>query len=130
MAIAVLTSIAIRHLRIFSAGPITLSRRTWIIHARRANVYFISRFRYNPWHPNGARQVTKRRLSGRLEDATTAMGPKWNRRDVLKGLAAASTAIVLPRDLQGSQQDEPIAAPQVEVQITPLSPHTFRLSIL
>jgi alpha-glucosidase (family GH31 glycosyl hydrolase) len=58
------------------------------------------------------------------------MGPKWNRRDVLKGLAAASTAIVLPRDLQGSQQDEPIVAPQVEIQITPLSPHTFRLSIL
>jgi alpha-glucosidase/alpha-D-xyloside xylohydrolase len=58
------------------------------------------------------------------------MGPKWNRRDVLKGLAAASTAIVLPRDLQGSQQDEPIAAPQVEIQVTPISPHTFRLSIL
>ena len=58
------------------------------------------------------------------------MGPKWNRRDVLKGLAAASTAIVLPRDLQGSQQDEPNAAPQLEIQITPVSPHTFRLSIL
>ena len=58
------------------------------------------------------------------------MGAKWNRRDVLKGLAAASTAIVLPRDLQGSQQDEPIAAPQVEIQVTPISPHTFRLSIL
>ena len=58
------------------------------------------------------------------------MGPKWNRRDVLKGLAAASTAIVLPRDLQGNQQDEPIAASQVEIQITPVSPHTFRLSIL
>jgi alpha-glucosidase/alpha-D-xyloside xylohydrolase len=58
------------------------------------------------------------------------MGPKWNRRDVLKGLAAASTAIVLPRDLQGSQQDEPIVAPQAEIQITPVSPHTFRLSIL
>ena len=58
------------------------------------------------------------------------MGPKWNRRDVLKGLAAASAAIVLPRDLQGSQQDEPNAAPQLEIQITPVSPHTFRLSIL
>ena len=58
------------------------------------------------------------------------MGPKWNRRDVLKGLAAASTAIVLPGDLQGSQQDEAIAASQVEIQITPVSPHTFRLSIL
>jgi alpha-glucosidase/alpha-D-xyloside xylohydrolase len=58
------------------------------------------------------------------------MGPKWNRRDVLKGLAAASTAIVLPRDLQGNQQDEPIAASQVEIQITPVSPYTFRLSIL
>ena len=58
------------------------------------------------------------------------MSPKWNRRDVLKGLAAASTAIVLPPDLQGSQQDEPIAAPQVEIQITLVSPPTFRLSIL
>jgi hypothetical protein len=58
------------------------------------------------------------------------MGPQWNRRDVLKGLAAASAAIVLPRDLEGRQQEEPIAEPQVEIQITPVSPHTFRLSIL
>ena len=58
------------------------------------------------------------------------MGPKWNRRDVLKGLAAASTAIVLPRDLPGSQRDEAIAAPQVEIRITSVSRHTFRLSIL
>jgi Glycosyl hydrolases family 31 TIM-barrel domain len=58
------------------------------------------------------------------------MGPKWNRRDVLKGLAAASTAIVLPRDLPGSQRDEAIAAPQVEIRITSVSRHTIRLSIL
>jgi hypothetical protein len=58
------------------------------------------------------------------------MGPKWNRREVLKGLAAASTAIVLPRDRPGSQPDEPIAAPQVEIRISSVSRHTFRLSIL
>ena len=57
------------------------------------------------------------------------MGPKWNRRDVLKGLAAASTAIVLPRDRPG-QPDEPIAAPQLEIRISSVSRHTFRLSIL
>jgi hypothetical protein len=48
----------------------------------------------------------------------------------LKGLAAASTAIVLPRDRPGSQPDEPIAAPQVEIRISSVSRHTFRLSIL
>jgi len=56
------------------------------------------------------------------------MNKKWNRRDVLKGLAAASTAIVIRPTALGATtraSEQP-----VEIQITSLSPHTFRLSIL
>ncbi|HTF43432.1 MAG TPA: TIM-barrel domain-containing protein, partial [Terriglobales bacterium] len=56
------------------------------------------------------------------------MSPRWNRRDVLKGLIAASTAMLVPqRDGALSAQ---LQAPPVEIQVTPLGPATFRLSIL
>jgi alpha-glucosidase/alpha-D-xyloside xylohydrolase len=56
------------------------------------------------------------------------MSPRWNRRDVLKGLVAASTAMLVPqRDGALSAQ---LQAPPVEIQVTPLGPATFRLSIL
>jgi alpha-glucosidase/alpha-D-xyloside xylohydrolase len=58
------------------------------------------------------------------------MASKWNRRDILKGLAVASTSIALPHELRASQQGQSVAAPQTEIQITPITPHTFRLSIL
>jgi alpha-glucosidase (family GH31 glycosyl hydrolase) len=58
------------------------------------------------------------------------MSPQWNRRDVLKGLVAASTAIIVPPTLGAAQEDAEAAARTVEVQVTPLSPYTFRLSIL
>jgi alpha-glucosidase (family GH31 glycosyl hydrolase) len=52
------------------------------------------------------------------------MQARWNRRDVLKGLAAASTmAIVQPSKVAAS-------AAAVELQITNVSAHTFRLSLL
>src|ERR1700678_3798727 len=57
------------------------------------------------------------------------MSPDWNRRDVLKGLAAASTAAVLsprPGTAWAATQD---AGQQVEIQISPVSAQTFRLSI-
>lgn len=56
------------------------------------------------------------------------MNPHWNRRDVLKGLFAASTAMIVPG--QGLAQDAPASRRQVEIQITPISDFTFRLSIL
>jgi alpha-glucosidase (family GH31 glycosyl hydrolase) len=56
------------------------------------------------------------------------MSPRWNRRDVLKGFLAASTAMLVPqRDGAANAQ---LREPQVEIQVTPLSPCTFRLSIL
>ena len=57
------------------------------------------------------------------------MSPQWNRRDVLKGLLAASTAMIVPEN--GAAQDAAsVSGPQVEIQITPVSAFTFRLSIL
>lgn len=57
------------------------------------------------------------------------MSTQWSRRDVLKGLAAASTAIVVPPTL-GATQDGSVAAHPIEIQVSTVSPHTFRLSIL
>jgi alpha-glucosidase (family GH31 glycosyl hydrolase) len=58
------------------------------------------------------------------------MTPQWNRRDVLKGLLAASTGIIVSSK-QGTAQDG-TNAPQkpIEIQVTSISVHAFRLSIL
>ena len=55
------------------------------------------------------------------------MSPRWNRRDVLKGLLASSSAVFIPRQANAAAQ---LSEPRLEVQITPVSPCTFRLSIL
>jgi alpha-glucosidase (family GH31 glycosyl hydrolase) len=55
------------------------------------------------------------------------MNQQWNRRDVLKGLVATSTALVIPRG-QGTAQ-EVAPAGQVEVQISPVSAHTLRFCL-
>jgi alpha-glucosidase (family GH31 glycosyl hydrolase) len=55
------------------------------------------------------------------------MSPRWNRRDVLKGLLASSSAVFIPRQANAAAQ---LSEPRLEVQITPVSPSTFRLSIL
>jgi alpha-glucosidase (family GH31 glycosyl hydrolase) len=55
------------------------------------------------------------------------MSPRWNRRDVLKGFVAASGAMLV------RQPSEAAASPretQVEIRVTPIGAHTFRLSIL
>ncbi len=58
------------------------------------------------------------------------MSLKWNRRDVLKGLAAASTAMIVP-PAKLHAADSPGASPRaVELQIGSVSPHTIRLSWL
>jgi alpha-glucosidase/alpha-D-xyloside xylohydrolase len=57
------------------------------------------------------------------------MSQQWNRRDVLKGLVAASTAMMIS-PAEAAAQGEKSSGEQVEIQITPLSVHTVRLSIL
>jgi alpha-glucosidase (family GH31 glycosyl hydrolase) len=55
------------------------------------------------------------------------MSTQWNRRQVLKGLAAASAASVVPCEVIAQQM---LSAENFEIQVTSLSAHTFRLSIL
>jgi alpha-glucosidase (family GH31 glycosyl hydrolase) len=55
------------------------------------------------------------------------MNQQWNRRDVLKGLVSASTALVIARG-QGTAQEIASIQP-VEIQISSVSAHTFRLSV-
>jgi alpha-glucosidase (family GH31 glycosyl hydrolase) len=57
------------------------------------------------------------------------MSQKWNRREVLKGLVAASTALVIPPKRGTAQETTSIAGQQVEIQISSISAHTFRLSM-
>ncbi|HVR25777.1 MAG TPA: TIM-barrel domain-containing protein [Candidatus Polarisedimenticolia bacterium] len=55
------------------------------------------------------------------------MNQQWNRRDVLKGLVSASTALVIARGQGTAQQIASVE--QVEIQISSVSAHTFRLSL-
>jgi len=56
------------------------------------------------------------------------MSQQWNRREVLKGLVAASTAIMIS-PAEAAQGDKTLGE-QVEVRVTPVSANTFRLSVL
>jgi alpha-glucosidase (family GH31 glycosyl hydrolase) len=58
------------------------------------------------------------------------MSPPWRRRDVLKGLMAASVATMVPPQQAAAGEDSGATGQQAEIQITPVSLHTFRLSIL
>jgi alpha-glucosidase (family GH31 glycosyl hydrolase) len=58
------------------------------------------------------------------------MSPSWNRREVLKGLVAASTAILAPPTRGAAQEGGEADARAVELQVTPISPYTFRMSLL
>ncbi len=57
------------------------------------------------------------------------MSSRWNRRDVLKGLAAATAAGIVPAHAGRAWGDTGVTSP-IEVHLTTISPHTFRLSIL
>ena len=55
---------------------------------------------------------------------------RWNRRDILKGLLAASGGIIVSSK-QGTAQDDTHALEKpTEIQVSSISVHTFRLSIL
>src|SRR6266849_6392256 len=56
------------------------------------------------------------------------MTEKWNRRQVLQHMAIASTALAL-RGKTDAQVRSGAAKPNLEIQIAPVSDHTFRLSI-
>jgi alpha-glucosidase (family GH31 glycosyl hydrolase) len=56
------------------------------------------------------------------------MSAQWNRRDVLKGLAAASTAMIVQPTMGVAREDEGVRP--IEVRVTAVSPYTFRLSVL
>jgi alpha-glucosidase (family GH31 glycosyl hydrolase) len=58
------------------------------------------------------------------------MSLQWNRRDVLKGLAAATTTVIVSPAWGGTQEGGRPSAVPAEIHVTPISPHTFRLSIL
>ena len=55
---------------------------------------------------------------------------RYNRRDALKAMGAASAAFLLPRGATATEPLWRIAGQDVEIQIAPASAHTFRLSIL
>jgi alpha-glucosidase/alpha-D-xyloside xylohydrolase len=54
------------------------------------------------------------------------MSSRWNRRDVLKGFLASSGAVFIPKAARAGAQ---LSQLQLEIQITPVSTYTFRLSI-
>jgi alpha-glucosidase (family GH31 glycosyl hydrolase) len=58
------------------------------------------------------------------------MSSQWNRREVLKRLAIASTAMIVPGKLGAVTDDERSTTQPLEVQVTAVSSHTFRISIL
>ena len=55
------------------------------------------------------------------------MTPPWNRRDLLKGIAVASAASILPEQLAAQKNSAPL---EIEIQVTPVTLKTFRLTIL
>src|SRR5215469_15157155 len=59
------------------------------------------------------------------------MTSRYDRRDILKGAGAAcATSFLWPATKDAPQQNVQIAGRHVEVQIAPVSAHTFRLSVL
>jgi alpha-glucosidase (family GH31 glycosyl hydrolase) len=59
------------------------------------------------------------------------MSEQWNRRQVLQRFAAASAALMLPRNATGANRSQaPTPADDIEIQIASVSENTVRLSLL
>jgi len=58
------------------------------------------------------------------------MSAQFNRREAMKTTASASAAAMLPGATMAKTSSLQIAAERVELQLTSLSPHTFRLALL
>jgi alpha-glucosidase (family GH31 glycosyl hydrolase) len=72
---------------------------------------------------------TSATMAGPQKSGEPIMSQKWNRREVLKGLVAASTALVIPPEQGTTQEIRSATGQSVEVQISAVSAHTFRLSL-
>jgi alpha-glucosidase/alpha-D-xyloside xylohydrolase len=57
------------------------------------------------------------------------MSQRYNRRQILKGAGAACAALVLPENVFLARPVIPVAGQDIEIQIEPVSMHTFRLTI-
>jgi len=131
-----------RQRKLFPPGPKRFVLDEWgIIHADVVNVYSIPDFRYNRSSPRARgdnvdrRAVTARdsppeRVTRSGPEGKLIMSSQWNRREVLKGMAVASTAMIVPEKIRAISRDERSTTQPLEVQVTAVSPHTFRLSIL
>lgn len=58
------------------------------------------------------------------------MKERYDRRQILKGMSAAAATYFLPQAAEPSESPLRVAGKEVEIQLTPVSDHTFRLSIL
>src|SRR4051812_5033781 len=58
------------------------------------------------------------------------MTNRYSRRQALKTLGAVSATAAFPLGLKAQAKEEPVAGREVDIQITSMSPHTFRLTVL
>ncbi|HEV2490475.1 MAG TPA: TIM-barrel domain-containing protein, partial [Candidatus Acidoferrales bacterium] len=58
------------------------------------------------------------------------MKERYDRRQILKGMSAAAATYFLPQAAEPSESPLRVAGKEVEIQLTPVSDHTFRLSVL
>lgn len=58
------------------------------------------------------------------------MKERYDRRQILKGMSAAAATYFLPQAAEQSESPLRVAGKEVEIQLTPVSDHTFRLSVL
>src|SRR5260221_13167577 len=87
---------------------------------KMVNVYSICSFPLQSPGPGTGDRRFSRRTGVRV------MSSRWNRRDVLKGFLAASGGMLVHQ----AGAATPLQEPQVEIQVTHVSSHTFRLSVL
>src|SRR5277367_108407 len=133
MAIAAQTRMAMRQRKLFPPGPKRFVLDEWgIIHADVVNVYSIPDFRYNRSSPRARgdnvdrRAVTARdsppeRVTRSGPEGKLIMSSQWNRREVLKGMAVASTAMIVPEKIRAISRDERSTTQPLEVQVTAVS---------
>lgn len=118
MAIAALARIAMRHRNLLPPHADRSRNAGQIIHERRKRLLY---FRL----PLQSLVLTEKTNSG-----AELMNLKPNRREVLKGLAVASTAMILPPVELHALASQDAALRLLELQIASLSPHTVRVSLL
>src|SRR5947209_3158684 len=58
------------------------------------------------------------------------MTNRYSRRQALKTLGAVSASAAFPLGSKGQAKEVRVAGREVEIQITSVSPHTFRLTVL